>query len=85
MAICPLIKKACLEHGCRWYVHVMGTNPQTGAQMDGWSCAVEWIPVLLIETSKEIRQGAAATESLRNENVAIGSALSKAISVARLT
>ena len=32
-----------------------------------WGCAVEFLPMLLIEVSKEVRQGAAATEDLRNK------------------
>ena len=82
--LCPLLKKACIEHDCRWWARLAGTDAQ-GRVHDEYSCAIEWLPILILETSKEIRQGAAATESLRNENVAIGSALSKAISVARLT
>jgi hypothetical protein len=49
---------------------VRGTNPNTGAEIDEWRCAFTWLPMMLIETSKEVRQGAAATESFRNEMVA---------------
>lgn len=80
--LCPLIKKECLEHGCRWYVHLMGGDPQSGRQIDEWSCAVEWLPVLLIENAKEVRQGAAAVETLRNENVVVGKMLTEAIAMA---
>ena len=77
--ICPLIKKACLEQGCRWYMRVLGKDPQTGQEVDRYGCAVEWLPILLIETSKEVRQAAAATESLRNETVNTGAAVAKAV------
>ncbi|MDO8706435.1 MAG: hypothetical protein Q7J84_15960 [Sulfuricaulis sp.] len=68
---CPLwqkdVSKVC--HTCPWYTLLRGKNPQSGAEVDDWGCAISWLPVLLIETSKEVRQGAAATESFRNEMV----------------
>lgn len=67
--LCPLLKKSCVEHTCRWYVHLIGSSPQTDKPIDEWGCAVEWLPVLLIENAKETRQAAAAIESARNENV----------------
>jgi hypothetical protein len=48
-----------------------GTNPNTGKEVDEWMCAVAALPMLQIEVAKEARQGAAATESFRNEVVAI--------------
>lgn len=67
--ICPLLKKECIEDECKWWTHVYGTNPQTGNPVDHHDCAIPWIPILLVETAKEVRQGAAATESFRNETV----------------
>jgi hypothetical protein len=46
-----------------------GTHPQTGAEIDEWMCAISAMPMLQIEVAKEARQGAAATESFRNEMV----------------
>jgi len=66
---CPLYKEPCHEHQCRWYIQLQGTHPQDGRAISEWGCAVEWLPILMIEQAKEIRQGAAAVESLRNENV----------------
>ena len=63
---CPLLKKKCIEHRCAWFTHLIGKDPQTGAQMDKWGCAVGWIPILLIENAQEVRQTAAAVESARN-------------------
>jgi hypothetical protein len=68
-SFCPLIKKNCIGLQCSWYTQVRGTNPQTGAEVDEYACAIAWMPMLLIETSKEVRQGAAATESMRNSLV----------------
>lgn len=67
--ICPLIKGECLKEGCQFWTHIMGQHPQTQSEVDMHDCAVRWLPVLMIETSKETRQAAAAVESLRNENV----------------
>lgn len=67
--ICPLLKKPCIEDACRWWTHLYGTNPQNGNPVDHYDCAISWIPLMLVETAKEVRQGAAATESFRNEAV----------------
>lgn len=67
---CPLVQGDCKELQCNWFTQVRGKNPQTGAEIDEWGCAVTWLPVLLINTAQEVRQGAAATESFRNEMVA---------------
>ncbi|MDO8654179.1 MAG: hypothetical protein Q7R66_18565 [Undibacterium sp.] len=56
--------------GCNWFTQVRGTNPQSGQQVDEWSCAITWLPMLLINATQEVRQGAAAAESFRNEVVA---------------
>lgn len=67
--ICPLLKKPCIEDGCKFWTRLIGTHPQTGNPVDHYDCAVTWIPVMLVETAKEVRQSAAATESFRNEAV----------------
>jgi len=67
--ICPLLKKSCIEHGCSWYTHLVGVNPNTGKQVDEFGCSVAWMPFLVLENAKETRQGAAAVESFRNEMV----------------
>jgi hypothetical protein len=65
---CPLLNKTCIEHECMWFTQVRGNDPQTGKDIDEWSCAVSWIPMLLIENSKQGRSTAAAVESFRNES-----------------
>lgn len=64
---CPLIRKDCIEHRCAWYCQVRGVNPNTGQDIDQWSCAVAWMPLLAIENSQQTRQTGAAVESMRNE------------------
>lgn len=67
--ICPLLKKNCVEHQCRWYIQVMGKNPQTGHDLNQWGCAIEWLPVLLIENAQVERQTAASVDAFKNEMV----------------
>ena len=69
--ICPLhrcsMDRVC--HKCPWWTQLRGINPNTGAEVDDWQCAMSLLPLLLIDVAKESRQGAAATESFRNEMV----------------
>ena len=66
---CPLIQKKCKEHGCKFFIQVIGKNPQTGQDVNEWNCAITWLPVLLIDGSQQTRQTGAAIESFRNEMV----------------
>ena len=66
---CPLLKKNCIEHKCQWYTHLVGKNPQTGGDIDQYGCAVEWLPILLVELRQGTSGVQAATESFRNEMV----------------
>jgi hypothetical protein len=50
-------------------MHVRGMNPNTGEDVDHWSCAVTWMPMLTIENSQQQRHTGAAVESFRNEVV----------------
>ena len=71
---CPLGSK-CEEikdgaiHRCVWFQTLAGTNPNTGEQVDEKSCAIAWMPMLLIENSMQQRSTSAAVESFRNEMV----------------
>jgi hypothetical protein len=67
--LCPLLKKNCVEHQCRWYIQVMGKNPQTGQDLSQWGCAIEWLPVLLIENAQVERQTGASVDAFKNEMV----------------
>ena len=67
---CPLNNfEPCKELECAWFTQIRGHNPNTGQQVDEWSCAIAWIPVLTIENSQMQRQTGAAVESFRNEMV----------------
>jgi hypothetical protein len=65
--ICPLIRKKCIEHDCRFWTHVTGKHPQSGAPLDHFDCAVVWLPVLLVDTARHTVGVQAAVESMRNE------------------
>ena len=66
---CPLLKKKCIKHRCVWYNMLQGKNPQTGLDVQEWGCSIAWIPLLLVENSRQTMQVQAATESFRNEMV----------------
>ena len=71
---CPLGSK-CEEikdgaiHRCIWFQTFAGTNPSTGEQVDEKGCAMAWLPILMIENSKQQLGTGAAVESFRNEMV----------------
>lgn len=76
--ICPLMQKPCIEdgevvngeiHACRFWIKVVGVDPQTGNPVDRYDCTFVWQPLLLIENSQMQRQTGAAVESFRNEMV----------------
>jgi hypothetical protein len=90
--ICPMMGgKPCVEDGaivdgelvaCRFWVNVMGSNPQTGETINNGDCAIAWMPVLLIENSKVNRETGAAVESARNEAVKSSTELVNALLIA---
>ncbi len=65
-ADCPFWKGPCKTHDCRLYIQVIGTNPNTGAQVDKWGCSFEFLPMLMIENSQQQRQTGASVDELRN-------------------
>jgi hypothetical protein len=67
---CPLHNfEPCRQLDCAWFTQVRGHNPNTGAEVDEWACAIAWLPIMLIENSQMQRQTGAAVESFRNEMV----------------
>jgi hypothetical protein len=64
---CPIVKEECWEHGCEFYTHLLGMNPQTGAQEDRWGCSISWLPVLLIENAQSTRHATAGIDRVANE------------------
>lgn len=66
---CPLIKKDCIGLKCAWYTQVRGLNPNTGEEIDEWSCAITWMPIMAVEIAQKSNQTSASVESFRNEVV----------------
>ncbi len=66
---CPLIKKPCRGLKCLWFTHLIGIHPQTGKNIDEWDCAMKWLPILMIENTKETMSLAASIDSFRNETM----------------
>lgn len=67
---CPLDGfKPCRELECAWFMQIQGKNPNTGADINEWGCAMAWLPIMVLENSQMQRQTGAAVESFRNEMV----------------
>jgi hypothetical protein len=66
---CPQWKKPMSKvcPTCPWWQQVRGMNPQTGADVDGFDCAMALVPMLIIDNARLQRGTQAATESMRNE------------------
>ena len=64
--ICPLTGDECMQHGCEFYTHLIGKDPQTGKDIDNFGCAIAFLPLLLVENAQQQRQTGAAVESFRN-------------------
>ena len=67
---CPMDNfNPCRQLKCAWFMKVAGTNPNTGKEIEDWACSMAWIPIMLIENSRQQRSTGAAVESFRNEMV----------------
>lgn len=55
---------------CAWFTKLQGQHPQTGEILDEYGCAMSWLPILLIESSRAATGTSAAVESFRNEMAA---------------
>tara|TARA_R110002167_G_C12141107_1_gene600213 strand:+ start:120 stop:440 length:321 start_codon:yes stop_codon:yes gene_type:complete len=56
-------------HRCMWYTKLVGMDANTGKQVDDWSCAISYMPMLQVEMSASNRGQTSALESFRNETV----------------
>lgn len=63
---CESVKDGVLER-CRWYVQIEGENPQNGERVNDSRCAMEWLPLLIIEGNGISNQTVSSIQSLRNE------------------
>lgn len=66
MSFCPFIGKKCVESKCKLWTHLLGKNPQGDGVVDKFGCAIEFLPILLVENAQMMRQGAASTDKVAN-------------------
>jgi hypothetical protein len=66
---CPYRMRACVGENCPLFVRVLGTDPNTGEQLNQGACAPALTPLMLLEMSQKLDGVQQATESGRNENV----------------
>ena len=67
---CPLNGfEPCKQLDCAWFVQMRGTDPNSGKEVDEYSCGIAWLPMLLVENAAQSRSTGAAVESFRNEMV----------------
>jgi hypothetical protein len=79
--VCPFLKKACIGHDCAMWTNIVGTNPQTGQEVNQFDCSIKWFPVLLLENAKQTRGAQAAIESMRNAVVERQDQLNNAVAL----
>jgi hypothetical protein len=67
--ICPLMKskRELVCHKCAWYTHIRGMHPQTGEEIDRWDCSISLLPILMIETGRQMGTANEALVALRND------------------
>lgn len=46
---------------------MLGKNPQGDGVIDKFGCAIEFLPILLVENAQMIRQTAASTDKVANQ------------------
>lgn len=63
---CPFSKGKCKQTECKFWIHLLGKNPQGTDTIDTFDCAISFLPILLVENAQMARQNAAAIESTRN-------------------
>lgn len=64
---CPQWRAPCREHKCRWFIQVIGKNPNTGANENRWDCSIAWLPILQIEMAQQARQAGASADKVATE------------------
>lgn len=64
---CPLLKGPCIETKCKFWTHLYGKDPQKDSLIDKFGCAIEFLPILLVENAQVIRQAAASTDKVATQ------------------
>jgi hypothetical protein len=60
-----LCAKVCPD--CKFQVQIAGRNPNTGAEIMAWDCALKLQYLMILEGNSKMHQLGAAIESFRNE------------------
>lgn len=80
---CPLNNfEPCKQLECAWFVQMRGTDPNSGKEVDEYSCGIAWLPMLLVENAAQSRSTGAAVESFRNEMVKANNASHEILKIA---
>jgi hypothetical protein len=61
-------------HKCSLWQELRGRDPNTGEETSEWRCVDAWLLIGQLEIAKMVRSGAVATETFRNEVVALNMA-----------
>lgn len=67
---CPFWQKAMSDccHKCPLWTQLRGQNPQTGKELaDEWGCALAFLPMLLIESTRAGSRAAASADKVAAE------------------
>jgi hypothetical protein len=64
---CPLLKKTCIEGKCKFWRHILGKDPQTGAELDIQDCSLALLPKIMLNVGKQINDLGGSIDSFRNE------------------
>jgi hypothetical protein len=62
-----VVQKDCVEGKCRMWTHLLGKNPQGEGTVDKFGCALEFLPILLVENAQMMRMAAASTDKVANQ------------------
>lgn len=59
------MSKVC--HKCPLWMHIRGVDKNTGREVDRWWCGLAQFPTMAVEVANEVRNAAAETHALREE------------------
>ncbi len=64
---CPLIGGDCVKFKCKFWTKLVGKHPQIAGQtIDHYDCTWRWMPILMIENTKEAIGVSSSLDSFRN-------------------
>ena len=81
---CESAKDGYIER-CAWYTKIQGHDPQTNEPLDEWRCAMQWMPLLQVETTGAQGKTSATVESFRNEMVKDNAAILGTVALKKIT